>query len=144
MIKHLQIVSLCLVMASCSILDAGRLLNPDKPSLEVNAQVGKSNSQEKSTIKIQTGQDLKQDAEKITNDSNYAAERIENITQGMSTFELILMIVLAGLAIPNYSDVLRGVKEIIVDVYKGCKVVITDLFSIITKPFSHFFKGGSK
>lgn len=137
--KTLQIASLCLVLASCSVLDAGRLLTPDKPSLEVSAQIGKSNSQEKSTIKIQTGQDLKQDAEKITNDSNYVAERIENITQGMSGFELMAMIILAGLAIPTAGGVALGFKVVVVEAYKGLKVVLGDIASVITKPITFLF-----
>lgn len=125
MFKHLLPLFLCLSVASCASLNPLSILNPDKPSLEVSAQVGKTNEQEKNNIKIESDKkEIKQEANKITNDSNYTAEKIENITQGMSKFELILFALLAGWAIPtpSFSAMYKGIKLVISDIYTAAIV----------------------
>ena len=105
-----------LSITSCASLNSLDVLNPAKPSLEVNAQVGKTNEQEKNNIKIEEGKtEVKQEAEAITNDINYTAEKIENIVQGMSTLELVLFTFLAGWAIPAPAETFRFAKRVMSD-----------------------------
>jgi len=134
-LKSLAAASLLFVLASCASLNPLDILNPDKPSLEVSAQVGKTNEVEKSNIKLESGkQEIKQEAEKITNDNNYTAESMENIVQGMSLVELLIVIVLAGIAIPSIDKVYKGIKVVISDVWSA--VVVTParaIFSIFKK-----------
>lgn len=118
-----------LLITSCASLNPLDVLNPAKPSLEVNAQVGKTNEQEKNNIKLESGkQDVRQEAEKISNDNNYTAEKIENVVQGMSKFELIVFALLAGIAIPTYTTMYKALKIIIGDVYNA--VIVTPLKSL--------------
>lgn len=130
-----QIVSLCVLLASCSVMDASRLLDPSKPTYDVTAQVGKTNNQEKNNIKLETnGKEYKQDAERISNDHNYTADSIKNITQGMSTFELLILVVLAGVAIPTTAQIYSGIKVVIGDIWTGLIIrPLKDIFSIFRK-----------
>jgi prepilin-type N-terminal cleavage/methylation domain-containing protein len=122
-LKSLAAASLLFVLASCASLNPFDMLNPDKPSLEVSAQVGKTNEIERSNIKLESGkQEIKQEAEKITNDNNYTAESMENIVQGMSLVELLIVIVLAGIAIPSIDKVYKGIKVVISDVWSAVAV----------------------
>ncbi len=114
--KLLPILPFLFLLSSCASLNPLDVLNPNKPSLEVNAQVGKTNEQEKNNIKLESGkQDIKQEAEKITNDNNYTADKIENITQGMSIVELLLFTFLAGWAIPTPAETFRFAKRAVSD-----------------------------
>lgn len=120
MFKRLTALSLLFLIASCASLDPLDVLNPTKPSLEVNAQVGKTNEQEKSNIKVEEGKtEVKQEADSISNDKNYNADKIENIVQGMSKFELALFTLLAGIAIPSYKVLYGGIKTIISDTFNN-------------------------
>jgi prepilin-type N-terminal cleavage/methylation domain-containing protein len=134
-LKSLAAASLLFVLASCASLNPLDILNPDKPSLEVSAQVGKTNEVEKSNIKLESGkQEIKQEAEKITNDNNYTAESMENIVQGMSLVELLIVIVLAGIAIPSIDKVYKGIKVVISDVWSTVAVTpARAIFSIFKK-----------
>ena len=124
--KHLLLVAIILLTSSCASLNPLDILNPSKPSLEVNAQVGKTNEQEKNNIKLESGtKEVKQEADTISNDQNYVADKIENITQGMSKWELALYTLLAGFAIPNIGVFYKGLKVIIADTYNA--IVVTPL-----------------
>ncbi len=117
------------LLTSCASLNPLDVLNPNKPSLEVNAQVGKTNEQEKNNIKLESGkQETNQEAEKITNDNNYTADKIENVVQGMSKFELIVFALLAGIAIPTYTTMYKAMKIVIADVYNAA--IVTPLKSL--------------
>ena len=125
----LLLVVTFLSLTSCASLNPLDVLNPAKPSLEVNAQVGKTNEQEKNNIKVEEGKtEVKQEAEAITNDTNYTADKIENVVQGMSKFELIVFALLAGIAIPTYGTMYKAFKVILSDVYGA--VIVTPLRSI--------------
>ena len=127
--KIISIILLSFLITSCASLNPLNVLNPNKPSLEVNAQVGKTNEQEKNNIKLESGkQDTKQEAEKITNDNNYTADKIENVVQGMSKFELIVFALLAGIAIPTYTTMYKAMKIVIADTYNA--VIVTPLKSL--------------
>lgn len=112
----LLLVATFLSLSSCASLNPLDVLKPDKPSLEVTAQVGKTNQQEKNNIKIEDRKtEVKQDADSISNDTNYTADKIENITQGMSKLELLLFALLAGWAIPTPSKTFEFIKRVISD-----------------------------
>lgn len=115
-----------LLLTACASINPLDIINPDKPSLEISAQVGKTNNSEKNNIKLDSGKNIKQDAEMISNDHNYAADKIENVTQGMSKFELILFSIMAGFAISPSS-----VKVL----YNAVGVVIKDTYKLILTPF---------
>ena len=120
MFKKLTALSLLFLMTSCASLNPLDVLNPAKPSLEVSAQVGKTNEQETNNIKVEEGRtEVKQEADSISNDKNYNADKIENIVQGMSKFELALFTLLAGIAIPSYKVLYGGIKTIISDTFNS-------------------------
>lgn len=114
------------LLCSCSALDAVSLISPSKPSIEVNANVGKNVEQEKSNVKIeQGGSEVKQDAETISNDTAYTAKSIQQITQNIPIEFLLIAVLLGGWAIPTPKET-----------YHGIKVVISDVFStLLVKPF---------
>jgi len=114
--KPILLALTALLMVSCASLNPLDILSPDKPSLEVNAQIGKTNEQEKNNIKVEEGKtEVKQEADSITNDTNYTADKIENITQGMSKLELLLFALLAGWAIPTPAKTFEFVKRVVSD-----------------------------
>jgi len=114
--KVFPVIVALFLLTSCASLNPLDVLNPAKPSLEVNAQVGKTNEQEKNNIKVEGGKtEVKQEAEAITNDTNYTADKIENITQGMSKLELLLFALLAGWAIPTPAKTFEFVKRVASD-----------------------------
>ena len=134
---------LCFSVISCASLNPLDILNPDKPSLEVNAQVGKTNEQEKNNIKVESGkQEIKQEADKISNDHNYKADTIENITQQFSKEVLYLVLALIGIviflggwAIPPPKECLVAIETLLKKTYLGIKFVISDiLFTFILTP----------
>lgn len=114
--KALPAIVVLFLLTSCASFNPLDVLNPEKPSLEVNAQVGKTNEQEKNNIKVEDSKtEVKQEADSITNDTNYTAEKIENITQGMSKLELIMFALLAGWAIPSPAKTVGFTKRVISD-----------------------------
>lgn len=122
--RVILVMLLGLLTGSCASLNPLDIINPDKPSLEVNAQVGKNNEQEKSNIKVESGKkEVRQEAERISNDKIYAADKIENVIQGMSLIEFLIVLCLAGVALPNWKDLYIGVKTVIGDVWGA--VVVT-------------------
>lgn len=116
MTNLLKVIPFTLLITSCASLNPLDVLNPTKPSLEVNAQVGETNKQEKNNIKVEERKtEVKQEADSITNDTNYTADKIENITQGMSKLELLLFALLAGWAIPTPAKTFEFVKRVVSD-----------------------------
>ena len=112
----LKVVPFMLLITSCASLNPLDVLNPAKPSLEVNAQVGKTNEQEKNNIKLESGkQDVRQEAEKISNDNNYTADKIENITQNIPLEYVLLIALLSGWIIPTPMETFRIAKRVVKD-----------------------------
>jgi uncharacterized protein YcfL len=121
--KYLTIALVALSLCSCSALDAMNILNPDKPSVEVNANVGKNVEQEKSNIKIEQGtKQVKQDADTISNDTAYKADVINQITQNIPVEYIIIMVFLGGWAIPSFSSCVKATKDFTADVLKSLVV----------------------
>jgi len=67
------------LVASCSITDI--LPIGEKPKIEANVAIGKTNTQDKNLVSIK-GEDKRQIADEISNTetTNFKGERIENIT----------------------------------------------------------------
>jgi hypothetical protein len=103
--------------SGCSMIPSPLdLLTPDKPSIELNANVGKNVEQDKSVIKIESGQTTKQEAETISNDTSYKAETVQQITEHIPPWILGLLILFAGWVIPDPSKCVIGVKSVLHDV----------------------------
>lgn len=116
MTNLLKVIPFMLLITSCASLNPLDVLNPAKPSLEVNAQVGKTNEQEKNNIKLESGkQDVRQEAEKISNDNNYTADKIENITQNIPLEYVLLIALLSGWIIPTPMETFRIAKRVVKD-----------------------------
>jgi len=98
--KKLIIIALMsFSLQSCSNLNPLDLINPEKPSLEVNANVGKNVQQEKSNIKVESGsKTVKQDAEVISNDikTDIKADIVNQITNNVTTTHIILFGLMCG------------------------------------------------
>ncbi len=133
MIKFLRIALISLVVTSCSILDPLDVIKPDKPLIEANVNIGKNVEQEKSNIKLEQGnKDIKQEADVISNDHKYEAKSIKQITQNIPLEYLLVVVLLAGWAIPSPRDSYTGFKIIISDIFnaviivplKGCKNIL--------------------
>jgi hypothetical protein len=104
--------------SGCSMIPSPLdLLTPDKPSIELNANVGKNVEQDKSVIKIESGQTTKQEAEAISNDTAYNADTIQQVTEHIPPWILGLLILFAGWVIPDPSKCVVGVKSILSNIF---------------------------
>jgi len=115
-----------------TILSGCATLNPlsafsEKPSLEVNAQVAKNAEQEKSTIKVEN-EGTKQTADKISNDTKYSAESIQQITNQMPMWMFGIVILMAGWAIPTPKECANGLVSVITIPFRGLANFILLLF----------------
>lgn len=82
--------------------------------------MGKNVDQEKSNIKLEQGtKETRQEAENISNDVAYKADEIKNITQNIPMEYMLLMIFMAGWAIPDYGKTYRGIKIVSSDVFNA-------------------------
>lgn len=96
-----------LAISGCSSINPLSLLNPSKPSIEANVNMGKNVEQEKSNVKLETGtKNVKQDAETISNDTKYKADSIKQITQNIPPYIIYIVIALSGLAIDGKGFIL--------------------------------------
>lgn len=126
----LALVTALFLLTSCASLNPLEVLNPKKPSIEANLQVGKSNEQEKNNIKLQGNTtEYRQDAEAISNDKNYTAEVINNITQNITWWQLLIIIPLIGAALPSWKEYWMAIR-----------VVTKDTFSGLLYPFKVLYK----
>lgn len=82
---------------------------------QVNAQVGKENNQEVSTVKVETGT-TNQKAEEISNDTSYQADIVNQITNQLTWWQMLFIIVIAGAALPSFKEMYAGVKIVVGDV----------------------------
>lgn len=114
--KTFSFVIMLLFVSSCASLNPLSVLQPD-PKLEVNANVGKNVEQEKNQVKVEAGNsETKQEAEKITNDNNYTADKIENITQNIPLEYMLILALFAGWAVPTPKECYFGVKAVVGDI----------------------------
>ena len=115
--KLLSATLLALFLTSCSLTPFD-VLTP-KPSVEVNAAVGKNVEQEKSLAKIESGKvETNQEAETISNDTTTTVQgdSIQNIVNGMTWWEKLIAIVCIGAALPSFKEMYQGVKVVVGDI----------------------------
>ena len=109
-------LALIVFMPGCSSLNPLSMLTP-KPSIEVNANVGKNVNQDKNVLKVETGT-TNQTADAISNDTAYKADTINQITNSLTPLELLIIVIMAGAALPSFKEMYIGLKVVIADVLK--------------------------
>lgn len=120
-----------ITFSGCSLTD---FVKP-KPSVEANAQVGKENHQknEDNQFKIESGT-TEQKANAISNDTSYKADVVNQITSNLNWWQMVLIVVLAGVALPSWKELGAGFKYSVIEIYKGVRFMMIDLFSLILVP----------
>jgi hypothetical protein len=119
--------------SGCSSFNPLSILQPNKPAVEVNAQVGKTNEQEQNNIKLEQGK-TEQTADTISNDTSYKADVVNQIVNGLTWWQLVAIIVLAGVALPSWKELGYGVKLTLVEGYKGVRFVLADILQLLVVP----------
>lgn len=92
-----------------------------KPSIEVNANIGKNVNQDKSMIKVETGTS-NQTADQISNDTAYKADTINQITNSLTPLELLIIVIMAGAALPSFKEMYVGLKVVTGDILRTAVV----------------------
>lgn len=134
-IRQVMMILALTTMTGCALTNPLGLLSPDKPSVEVSTNIGKNVESEKNNIKLETGDTVKQEAEEISNDTEYTADVVNQITNSLTPLQLLLLVICAGFAVPSYKEVANGTKGTLVELYSGLKVLTTDLLSgIVVTP----------
>lgn len=116
------IIVILTLISGCSALGGVGAFFGKKPSIEVNANVGKNVKQEKAQLKVETGK-TEQTAENISNDTSYQAKTINQITQDIPPYIIVLLILAFGWIIPDPSVCYKGFKFIVYDVTQSFFVV---------------------
>lgn len=128
--RKLYTTMFILLIQSCSSVNPLSMLSPDKPSIEVNAQIAKNAEQDKSVIKLEQG-GTKQTADSISNDTRYEASVVNQITQNMTPFQITVLLftsLFVGWLLPDPVRVGVAVDKFIKYVFKG--VVIYPIKSV--------------
>jgi len=97
----------------CSSINPLSVLT-DKPSIEVNAQVAKNAEHSQSLISVES-EGTKQTADSISNTTSTKADVINQITNELTWWQLVAIIICAGVAIPSSRELYGGVKLVITD-----------------------------
>lgn len=98
-------------LSGCSSINPLSVLT-EKPSVELNANVGKNVKQDKSVISAESGK-TEQTADEISNDTAYTADKITQITEQMPPWMFGVVILLAGLAIDGKGFVVTVRSDVI-------------------------------
>ncbi len=111
MFKKIKIVILSAtftLLTSCAAWDALNVFQP-KPSVELNANLGKNVKQDKSNLKVDGGGNTEQTADNITNNdkTEYKADSINQTTERIPPYIIIMLIFFAGWAIPSLGTTLK-------------------------------------
>lgn len=122
MIRVSLLIILCVMITGCSTLGVVGSFFGKKPSIEVNANVGKNVKQDKSQIKIETGK-TEQTADTISNDVSYKAKTINQITQNIPPYIIGLLILAFGWVIPDPIHCYKAIKFLIYDITNSFFVV---------------------
>lgn len=110
-----------------------------KPGIEVNAQVAKNADMQKSVLSVNQGA-VKQTADDISNDTSYEAATVNQITNNITPFQLVILCLLAGWALPDPIRCYAGTKHVVIDILKG---VIVYPISAIAQFILKFFNNGN-
>lgn len=125
--KVLTVLTLLFALQGCASLNPLSIMT-QKPSVEVNAQVAKNAKQEKNIAKVEQGT-TNQNADQISNDTSYKADTVNQITNSLTPFQLMIICLLAGWAVPDPARCYSGVRYIVVDVLRGFIVYPLKSFS---------------
>jgi hypothetical protein len=135
MIRLALVILLAGLVQGCAVnpLD---LITP-KPGIEVNAQVAKNADMQKSALSVNQGA-VKQTADAISNDTSYEAATVNQITNNLTPFQLVMLCLLAGWALPDPIRCYAGTKHVVMDIFKGLIVYpISAVAQFILKLFKH-------
>ena len=135
-IKYLILATMITALTGCSALSSFGSAFTKKPSIEVNANVGKNVKQEKAQLKIETHK-TEQTAENISNDTSYQAKTITQITQDIPPYIIGLLILGFGWLIPDPMQCYKGFKFLVYDITQS-------FFVVPGKAFIRFFGWGAK
>lgn len=116
--KILITLFLVLLLTSCASLNPLSILE-DKPKIETNLNVGENVSQEQNKVKSEIGNTTStQEAEKITNDTNtnIQAQQVQTFIQQLTWWQQLLLVVLAGAALPSFKEMYSGIKIVVADI----------------------------
>lgn len=102
-------ILLPLLLSSCSLTDIASAVLPstNKPSIEANVAIGKTNTQDKSLVSVK-GEDNRQIADSIANTTTTKADTVNN--NNISTLYLILLIM--GWLLPAPTEIYREVLRL--------------------------------
>lgn len=115
-----------LLLTSCASLNPLDFFK-DEPKIETNLNVGKNVQQEQSKLKIEQGK-TEQKADNISNDTQYSANKITQITQNIPIWYLLLAVLLGGWVIPSPKECYSGVKVLTTELFNG--IIITPVKGI--------------
>ena len=126
-----------LFLTGCASMPGGVIdaINPFKKDsgIDVTAQVGKNNESEKSAVKVESGT-TKQNADKISNDTAYNDSVVNQITNNLEPWQMAILVLCAGAALPSFREM-----------YVGAKVVVSDVLGALVvypvKSIANYFKG---
>ena len=136
--KLFTIIVVCLSLQGCALTNPLDFFKDDKPKIETNVQLGKTNNHEQNKLKLENGnttnnQEAKdggiiknggqevQSGGKLEN-GKQEADVIKNITQNVPLEYLAFMILLAGWAIPSPKETYSGLKVLTGEVVNGILV----------------------
>ncbi len=107
-IKIIILSAAITLLTSCAAWDALNVFQP-KPSVELNANLGKNIKQDKSNLKVDGGGNTEQTADNITNNdkTEYKADSINQTTEKIPPYIIIMLILFAGWAIPSLGVTLK-------------------------------------
>lgn len=121
-IKCLLIIFTLTAFTGCSSLGGLGSLFGKKPQIEVNANVGKNVKQNKSQVQIETGK-TEQTADHISNDTAYTAQTVNQLTQNIPPYIILLLVLGFGWLIPDPLTSYRGFKFLLYDITQSFFVV---------------------
>ena len=130
------VIVVCLLTTGCSSLGGLGAFFGKKPSIEVNANVGKNVKQDKNQVKIESGK-TEQTADQISNDTSYQAKNITQITQDIPPYIIILLVLGFGWLIPDPLACYKGFKFLVYDMTQS-------FFVVPGKAIIRFFSWGPK
>lgn len=125
--------------AGCSSLGSLGSLFSEKPKIEANVNVGKNVKQDKSQIKIETGT-TEQTADNISNDTAYTADTVNQITQDIPPYIIILLVLGFGWVIPKPLETYEATKFVLCDVVHSFIVLPIKGFFNLLKEIVQVFK----
>lgn len=132
------VAAITLLLSGCALTGALDFFKPSK-GVEVSAQVGKTNNQEKNALKLENKVDnsTTQEADTISNkeETVYENSTIENITKSLDPLELALLVVLAGVALPSWKELYTGVKVVLGDTYQALTFPLREVGRYLLKLF---------